>query len=213
MWPTLCFYFFFKKRLTICHLVLGQCNSFRSTSQNLQSLGMKERLFPGSPSSFRHGTVTLEGIPLPSSKATIAQRQDKPPKFSSVNLTRSQLRVIGNGKIVSVASWTEGKEALIQSYVHVFMKILADLIEMRLTADQAEKKALKIRCKVKVTVIVDSAVRTLNLVHKYSFLGQLWLQMLAKCPVVSQGLSLLSLVCRTSYRHFDALSKSFPGIS
>ncbi|KAM3843674.1 FRAS1-related extracellular matrix protein 1 [Vipera latastei] len=78
----------------------GQCNSFRSTSQNLQSLGMKERLFPGSPSSSRHGTVTLEGIPLPSSKATIAQRQDKPPKFSSVNLTRSRLRVIGNGKII-----------------------------------------------------------------------------------------------------------------
>ncbi|XP_029140355.1 FRAS1-related extracellular matrix protein 1 [Protobothrops mucrosquamatus] len=82
----------------------GQCNSFRSTSQHLQNLWMKERLLPGSPSSSRHSTVTLEGILLPSSKAMIAQRRDKPPKFSSVNPAKNRLRVIGNGKIIHPSS-------------------------------------------------------------------------------------------------------------
>lgn len=138
-------FFFFKKRLTICHLVcfLGQCNSFRSTSQNIQNLWMKERPRPGSPSSSRHSSVNLAGILLPPSKEMIAQRRDKPPKFSSVNLARNQLRVIGNGKIVSVASWTGEKEALLQSYMHVFMKISPDLFKMRLTADEAEKRHLR----------------------------------------------------------------------
>ncbi|XP_070794695.1 FRAS1-related extracellular matrix protein 1 [Pituophis catenifer annectens] len=78
----------------------GQCNSFRSTSQNIQNLWMKERPLPGSPSSFRHSSVNLAGILLPPSKEMIAQRRDKPPKFSSVNLARNRLRVIGNGKII-----------------------------------------------------------------------------------------------------------------
>ncbi|KAG8130546.1 hypothetical protein E2320_017170 [Naja naja] len=78
----------------------GQCNSFHSTSQNIQNLWMKERLLPGSPSSSRHRSVNLERILLPPSKEMIAQSRDKPPKFSSVNLVRNRLRVIGNGKII-----------------------------------------------------------------------------------------------------------------
>ncbi|XP_026527535.1 FRAS1-related extracellular matrix protein 1-like [Notechis scutatus] len=78
----------------------GRCNSFHSSSQNIQNLWMKERLPPGSPSSSRHGSVNLERILLPPSKEMIAQSWDKPPKFSSVNLVRNRLRVIGNGKII-----------------------------------------------------------------------------------------------------------------
>ncbi|XP_053226453.1 FRAS1-related extracellular matrix protein 1 isoform X7 [Podarcis raffonei] len=78
----------------------GQCSSFHSSSQNIHNLWMKGTLLPGPSSSSRHGTVHLEGIPLPASKEMVVQRRDKLPEFNSVNLGRSRLRALGNGKIV-----------------------------------------------------------------------------------------------------------------
>uniref|UniRef100_A0ACB8ESF7 FRAS1- extracellular matrix protein 1 n=1 Tax=Sphaerodactylus townsendi TaxID=933632 RepID=A0ACB8ESF7_9SAUR len=85
----------------------GQCSSFHSSSQNTHNLWIKGTLLPassGSSSSSRHGTVHLEGIPLSSSKDMILQRRDKLPEFRSVNLSRSRLRAIRNGKTVHPSS-------------------------------------------------------------------------------------------------------------
>ncbi|XP_061486151.1 FRAS1-related extracellular matrix protein 1 isoform X3 [Rhineura floridana] len=82
----------------------GQCSSFHSSSQNIQNLRMKGTLFPGSPSSSRHGTVYLEEILLPPSKEMVAQRRGKLPEFNLVNLARSRLRALGNGKTIRPSS-------------------------------------------------------------------------------------------------------------
>ncbi|KAL8203137.1 UNVERIFIED_CONTAM: hypothetical protein K2H54_041428 [Gekko kuhli] len=90
-----------KARVKILDSKGGQCSSFHSSGQNTHDLWMKGMLLPassGSSSSSRHGTVHLEGIPLSSSKEVALQRRDALPEFKSVNLSRSRLRAIGNGK-------------------------------------------------------------------------------------------------------------------
>lgn len=81
----------------------GQCSYSRSSGQSKHDFWGKVMQFPvslGSSSPSRPGNVSLEGIPLPSSKGMREHGGDLRQEHSLANRSRTRLRVIGNGRIV-----------------------------------------------------------------------------------------------------------------
>ncbi|KAM6991451.1 FRAS1-related extracellular matrix protein 1 [Passerculus sandwichensis] len=97
----------------------GQCSYSHSSGQSRHDFWGRGTLFPvssGSSSPSRPGNVSLERIPLPSSKGMRGHGGDLWQEHSLANRSRTRLRVTGNGRIVPPSSVFRNETDVIFKY-------------------------------------------------------------------------------------------------
>ncbi|NWT01424.1 FREM1 protein, partial [Mionectes macconnelli] len=108
----------------------GQCSYSHSSSQSKHGFWGRGMLFPvskGSSSPSRPGSFSLEGIPLPPSKGMREHGGDPRQEHSLANLSRTRLRVTGNGRIVHPSSvFRNGTDVVFKYHGMVSLKIEED---------------------------------------------------------------------------------------
>ncbi|XP_027739549.1 FRAS1-related extracellular matrix protein 1 [Empidonax traillii] len=108
----------------------GQCSYSHSSSQSKHGFWGRGTMFPvskGSSSPSRPGNFSLEGIPLPPSKGMREHGRDSWLEHSLANLSRTRLRVTGNGQIVRPSSvFRNGTDVVFKYHGMVSLKIEDD---------------------------------------------------------------------------------------
>ncbi|XP_063036493.1 FRAS1-related extracellular matrix protein 1 isoform X4 [Melospiza melodia melodia] len=97
----------------------GQCSYSHSSGQSKHDFWGRGTLFPvssGSSSPSRPGNVSLERIPLPSSKGMRGHGGDLWQEHTLANRSRTRLRVTGNGRIVPPSSVFRNETDVIFKY-------------------------------------------------------------------------------------------------
>ncbi|NXU95636.1 FREM1 protein, partial [Xiphorhynchus elegans] len=108
----------------------GQCSHSHSSGQSKHDFWERGMLFPvssGSSLPSRPGNVSLEGIPFPPSKGMREHGGDPRQEHSLANLSRTRLRVTGNGRIVHPSSvFRNGTDVVFKYHGMVSLKIEDD---------------------------------------------------------------------------------------
>ncbi|NWU15195.1 FREM1 protein, partial [Cephalopterus ornatus] len=123
----------------------GQCSYSHSSSQSKHGFWGRRILFPvskGSSSPSRPGNFSLEGIPLTPSKGMREHGGDPRREHILANLSRTRLRVTGNGRIVHPSSVFRNGTALVFKY--------HGMVSLKIEDDTSSTKTNKAKPQVNV---------------------------------------------------------------